>query len=56
MSLAWPAGRTSISAGHLELTDLVADQHEDCAARIFDPRNLVDGIEPSVILRRQVAS
>ncbi|MEP6658674.1 MAG: catalase family peroxidase [Acidimicrobiales bacterium] len=44
---AWPADRPTISAGHLELTSLVDDQHGDCEARIFDPGNLVDGVEPS---------
>ena len=44
---AWPADRPTISAGHLELTELVADQHGDCEARIFDPGNVVDGVEPS---------
>ena len=44
---AWPADRPTISAGHLELTELVADQRGDCEARIFDPGNVVDGVEPS---------
>ena len=44
---AWPADRPTITAGHLELTALVADQHGDCEARIFDPGNVVDGVEPS---------
>jgi catalase len=44
---AWPDGRPTLSAGHLELTSLVDDQRGDCEARIFDPGNLVDGVEPS---------
>ena len=44
---AWPADRPTISAGHLELTSLVDDRRGDCEARIFDPGNVVDGVEPS---------
>jgi catalase len=44
-TVAWPADRPTITAGHLELTEVIA--HGECEARIFDPGNVVDGVEPS---------
>jgi catalase len=43
----WPDERDVVHAGTLEITDVVADQHNDCEALIFDPTRVIDGIECS---------
>ena len=42
---AWPDSRKTILAGALTLDRLVADADGGCEARIFDPVNLVPGVE-----------
>jgi catalase len=40
----WPEERESVSAGHLQVAEYAGIE---CNPMIFDPGNLVDGIEPS---------
>lgn len=55
-TVQWPADRTEIVAGRLELTAAVADQAHG-EAQIFDPTRITDGIElsddPILAFRRQ---
>jgi catalase len=44
---AWPADRQEVVAGRLELSRMLSDAEPDCPAEIFDPTNVVDGIECS---------
>lgn len=44
---AWPATRTSVLAGTLEISSLVADETGGCERLIFDPTRLTDGISVS---------
>lgn len=46
-TVAWPEDRTDVVAGRLELTGVVTDQRKGCEALIFDPTNVVDGVECS---------
>lgn len=45
-TVAWPADRPEIVAGHLEVTAPVADQ-EQWAAQVYDPTRVTPGIEAS---------
>ena len=44
---AWPAGRSRVVAGRLELTAISADQEGECERQVFDPTRVTDGIELS---------
>ena len=46
-TVAWPGDRPDVVAGRLELTGVVADQAGGCEQLIFDPTNVVDGVECS---------
>ncbi len=46
-TVAWPDDRRHVAAGRLELTGVVDDQQAGCEALIFDPTNVVDGVECS---------
>lgn len=46
-TLEWPASRSRVEAGRLELTRISADQEGECERQVFDPTRLTDGIEPS---------
>jgi catalase len=43
----WPEDRPTIEAGHLLITEAVADHDRDCERPVFDPMRLCAGIEPS---------
>lgn len=43
----WPAERSRVAAGRLELTRITGDQDEGCERQVFDPLRLTDGIEGS---------
>jgi catalase len=47
---AWPAGRSRVVAGRLELTAISADQEAECERQVFDPTRVTDGIELSADL------
>ena len=56
-TVAWPEGREEVVAGRLELTSLPADPAA-ADALIYDPTNVVDGIECSadpILQARQIA-
>ncbi|HEV3232016.1 MAG TPA: catalase [Candidatus Dormibacteraeota bacterium] len=44
---AWPEDREVVEAGRLVLTGQAADQDGGCEALVFDPTNVLDGIELS---------
>jgi catalase len=44
---AWPEGREIVTAGRLELTQVVEDPEEDGSVVVFDPTRVLDGIELS---------
>ena len=44
---AWPKSRREVEVGRLVLDHVVADQENDCEARVFDPTVVTDGIECS---------
>lgn len=43
----WPADRPRVRMGRLVLDGVIADQANDCEARVFDPTVVPDGIECS---------
>jgi catalase len=43
----WPADRSRVTVGRLELTAISGDQDAECERQVFDPMRLTDGIEPS---------
>ena len=42
---AWPDGRRTVTAGRIEVERLVADPERDGEVVVFDPVNVIDGIE-----------
>jgi catalase len=43
----WPSDRRRVSAGTMELTEVVSSPEVDGHIEVFDPMRLTDGIEPS---------